>query len=165
MKYGANVNARNDINSTPLHTAVEYSHSNGLHQKKLSSENQTKFKWRKADSGKKHYEIIKLLLKNKADSNIHSQDGGMTPLHIATIINNIDMVKLLLSEGSNINAIDETSSTALHRAVASENYEITKILLENGANKNLTNRYGLTPSDISAKKNNQMITRLLDSEI
>jgi len=62
-------------------------------------------------------EIVKLLLKNKARTDI--LDGeGYTPLHIACNIGHIDILKVLLEYDANPEAVHEKSgSTSLQEAV------------------------------------------------
>ena len=47
--------------------------------------------------------------------------------------NNIDKVKLLLSQGNVANALNEDNSTPLMIAIKHERVEIAKILLESGS--------------------------------
>ncbi|MGR9101114.1 MAG: ankyrin repeat domain-containing protein [Gammaproteobacteria bacterium] len=111
-----------------------------------------------------HYKdrpLADLMLNYRADINLRTKEGGLTPLHLAVMRDDADMVKFLLSKGAAIDAKDETGSTALIRAVSAENYEITKILLKNGADKTISNQYGLTASNISQRKNNQKLNWLL----
>lgn len=42
-------------------------------------------------------------MKGKANVNAKDRDGT-TPLHLAATLNNLEMVKLLLSNGANVNA-------------------------------------------------------------
>ena len=52
-------------------------------------------------------------------SNINAADyDENTPLHIAVIKNNIEIVEILLDNGANSNAVNDNGSTPLHFAVS-----------------------------------------------
>ena len=57
-----------------------------------------------------------------------------TPLHEAIIFNNIEMVKILLQQGAEIEAKDQNSYTPLLFASYHNRIEIMEILLNHGAN-------------------------------
>lgn len=84
-----------------------------------------------AESGS-YDELFQLLNKEKdLDVNLRNGDHE-TPLHLAIEYNSIDIVRLLLDNGADMNA-DKSGYTPLYSAVGSENYEIIKLLLESGA--------------------------------
>ena len=59
---------------------------------------------------------------------------GITLLHVAARTRNLDLLRLLLREGANVNAPDEDGETPLHSAMGMEdNYEIVRVLIESGA--------------------------------
>ncbi|KAI1472363.1 ankyrin repeat-containing domain protein [Daldinia caldariorum] len=60
-------------------------------------------------------------------------DGGKTPLHAAVEKGHLDIVKMLVEAGADINAEDDMSKTPLFYARIHENKEIGEFLLENGA--------------------------------
>ncbi len=77
------------------------------------------------------YENVKILLEYHADVNFQSSIDGVTPLIAALDDKNLEIAKLLLTEGTNIdvNLQDINNSTALTKA-AYENYiDIVKLLL------------------------------------
>ena len=57
-----------------------------------------------------------------------------TPLHEAIILDNIEMVKLLLQQGAEIEVKDQNSYTPLLLASYHNRIEIMEILLNHGAN-------------------------------
>lgn len=57
---------------------------------------------------------------------------GKTPLIEAAIIGHIDIVKWLISNNADVNAVDEDGVTALDCAYANEHDEVIKYLEENG---------------------------------
>jgi ankyrin repeat protein len=64
---------------------------------------------------------------------------GQTPLHLASLANNIDRVKELIGEGADVNAQDNALHSSLLEAALNGHTEIVRLLLENGASVDLTN--------------------------
>ena len=83
-------------------------------------------------------EIAKLLLTNK------SKIKGELLLAIKSPIveSRIDMMKLLIENGANINYADENEFTPLNIAIETGDMELTKFLITNGANVNSLMPYG-----------------------
>ena len=52
----------------------------------------------------------------------------------------VDMIKLLLSAGANVNATDKWGDTALMQACSEGKFDIVKLLLASGANVNVRNK-------------------------
>ena len=57
-----------------------------------------------------------------------------TPLHAAVQVQNIEVIKYLISSGADVNAINANSHTPLHIAAEIGNFEIIKILLKRKIN-------------------------------
>jgi ankyrin repeat protein len=88
--------------------------------------------------------MVNILLKNGA--NINSQNNiGMTSLHGA-VLNpaNVDITRLLLAKGANVNLCDYKEQSPLNYAVACniDNSENIKLLLNAGADINLKDIHG-----------------------
>ena len=86
-------------------------------------------------------EEVKCLLKKgiKPSLVIASFFYQESPIVTATKINSIELVKLLLRYGANVNERDfYTQQRALWRAIFNGNIEMAKILLDAGANPNIT---------------------------
>lgn len=81
----------------------------------------------------------------------------------------MEMVKLLLDEGADINEIGiehptdprfrEDMGTALHRAVERGQEEVVGFLLERGADAGLKDPMGRTPVDLAKGKGNEKILK------
>lgn len=88
-----------------------------------------------------------LYLQIKYGSDVNEKDyDGRTPLEVAIRKKCIECVKLLVSNGANINALSR-NQTPLNMALETNNYEMTKYLLDHGAKKHLVGR-GFTAYDI-----------------
>jgi ankyrin repeat protein len=93
-------------------------------------------------------EYIDLLLGYGMDINRHwKQLYNQTPLHLAAGYNqNIDILKIFLDKGAEINAKDEDDETPLHKAAYSNfNVAISSMLIERGAEINAKDAVGRTP--------------------
>lgn len=59
---------------------------------------------------------------------------GTTLLHSASKSGNMELVRLLIQEGADVNVQDEDGESPLHGAMArSDNYNVARTLIENGA--------------------------------
>lgn len=121
LKHGADVNAKRDGLSTPLHRAVS----------------------------KGRFKAAQLLLEYMAD--VDSRDGeGKTPLHLVSSIPNHPnlgprFAQLLLKFGANVNAEDEDRATPLHYTSENKRQDVAQILLDHGAKADAKNNNLLTP--------------------
>ncbi len=126
VRHGANVNARNATETTPLFQAV------------------------KNDSSGDAEETVRVLLESKASPNL-CDENGRTPLHLAVEKENLEIVRLLVGAGADVNARSRDGFTPLsgvtHGMVDPRRFyrpdrdptkraEILKYLVENGANVN-----------------------------
>lgn len=81
--------------------------------------------------------IAQLLLDSGAQVNSQAGFYNTTPLHGAARNGSLELVKLLVSKGAKINAVDKEFSMPLAKAVQADNLEIAKFLLEHGADKTI----------------------------
>ena len=100
-------------------------------------------------------EQVKELIKNKEDLNI-LDDSGNTYLTKISQYGNIEIVKLLIKNGSDINYKERLNSyaTPIENAIYLGHTEIVKILIENNADLNIINRDGLNLKEIVKEKLN-----------
>ena len=80
--------------------------------------------------------------------NIQSKKVQTTPLHVAAHRGYIDIVKLLIDAGADVNAKEGnySKSTPLHWAAKEGNLQVVKLLVESGAELNVKdNWFNLTP--------------------
>jgi ankyrin repeat protein len=90
-----------------------------------------------------HTVMVKHLLQKGYD--ISTTDQELTALHLASGNGHLELVKLLLENGANPNAVNESNDTPLHKAVENGYLDLVKLLLENGANPNAVGESNNTP--------------------
>ncbi|MDD5020812.1 MAG: ankyrin repeat domain-containing protein [Endomicrobiaceae bacterium] len=99
--------------------------------------------------------------KSVADINANPKHGS-TPLISAVKKNNIEIAKMLIENGADINAVGGSEKkTAIFFAVSNDNVEMVKMLISKGANLNVTDDYYETPLNIAVEKGNKKMINLL----
>jgi ankyrin repeat protein len=86
---------------------------------------------------------IRSLLKQHADVNA-AQVDGMTALHWAAYLDDLESAKLLVKAGANVKATNRYGVTALSLACANGNTSLVELLLKAGADPNTTMHGGET---------------------
>ena len=81
----------------------------------------------------------------------HQDNNGKTPLHFASIYNQLDIAKILIYYGANVNLKDENGNTPLFDAVFNSrgNPDIILLLKENDADYQTPNNYGVSPKELA----------------
>ncbi|WP_342637845.1 ankyrin repeat domain-containing protein [Orientia tsutsugamushi] len=107
-------------------------------------------------------EEVKYLLSanNNIDVNIKDTDFN-TPLYCAVAKGYIEIIKLLLSHGANINSTNCSGNTPLMCSVMAENIELVKLLLSHGADVNYKNYYHLAALHYASVRDTKIIDTLL----
>lgn len=109
-----------------------------------------------------HLEVIKILLRHKADVEIEDKDGDRA-VHHAAFGDEPGVMELLAHAGADLNARNKRRQTALHIAVNKGHVGVVKTLLELGCHPSLQDSEGDTPlHDAISKKRDDMLTLLLD---
>lgn len=133
LMLGANVNARDATESTPLMGAA----------------------WRgQADA-------VKLLLANSADINARNVSNE-TPLILAAKEGHSDIVRLLLDKNPDLNAKDINGWTSLMWAAWGGYAETTKLLLSTGIRVGAKNNSDETARTLAAKRSHYDVMMMLD---
>ena len=83
------------------------------------------------------------------------------PIHAATYWNHVDIVRLLIDNGADINRANCWGATPLHYAVVCRYHDIVKVLLDNGADPKAKTHSGMMPVDIARKVKDEDLTNLL----
>jgi ankyrin repeat protein len=84
------------------------------------------------------------LLKQGVNPDAAVDNSGITALMQAARIGDVEIVKLLLNKGANVNAQAGMGTTALMNAAAIGNLEMAKTLIDKGADVNTQDAQGLT---------------------
>lgn len=161
LEAGANPNAVDNWNYTPLHEAVSKGKidvclallQHGANAELRNSENKTPLDL--ADANTKpiltgEYRKDELLeaarlgdeqrlleLLNPLNVNCHASDGRRsTPLHLASGFNRIRIVQILLQHGADVHAKDKGGLVPLHNSSSYGHLEVSQLLIKAGANVN-----------------------------
>jgi ankyrin repeat protein len=117
-------------------------------------------------------EMVKLLLEQiGADVNIKAKLGD-TPLHLVAVHSYdqaysaadkdyLEIAKLLIKYGGDIQAKNFFGNTPLHEAVKYGQLEITKLLLEHGVDINVINELGQNPLHIAIQEGHLAVFKIL----
>ena len=73
----------------------------------------------------------------------------------------IDKVRVILSEGADVNAKDKFSQTALLYASRVGNIDLVRLLVESGANLNITAKYNLSALMLAVINGHGEVVRIL----
>lgn len=107
-------------------------------------------------------ELSGLLVHSSEQINQFAPDG-FTAAGLASYFGQVNVLKLLIEKGANINlpANNQMSVYPIHSAVAAQNLEATKLLVSSGAMVNVTQANGITPLHSAAHNGNLDICRVL----
>uniref|UniRef100_UPI001AACA070 ankyrin repeat domain-containing protein n=1 Tax=Facilibium subflavum TaxID=2219058 RepID=UPI001AACA070 len=109
-----------------------------------------------------HFNAIKLLLSYGADVNIRNAFRE-TPLHLAALKWDRDIVEVLLKHGADVSAVGSRGFTPLLYAVREGDVEMAALLLDHGADVNVVGSRGFTPLLYAVREGNvEMVALLLD---
>ncbi|XP_053571098.1 transient receptor potential cation channel subfamily A member 1 [Bombina bombina] len=117
ISYGAKVDLKQTDNATALHFA--------------STQGAT--------------EIVKFMVSSYTGDKkiVDLPDGNNeTPLHKSALFDHDDLAEYLISEGANIDSVDNESRTPLLLATSCSAWKIVNLLIEKGANVTLTDNHG-----------------------
>ena len=129
LKYGADVNAKDNALGSSLHLLAEYGGD---------------------------LEVAQMLVNHEAD--VNSRDNnGKTPFHILSEswTNEGDFLNhaaLLLKHGAEVNSRDKDDQTPIHLAIARDRFKLAQLLLEHGADANAEDNNGRTPLHILSER-------------
>lgn len=126
IENGADISARTEIGSLPIHIASVGSCGND--------------------------ELIRLLIMKGSRLTVDVKDNyGNTPLHYAARSGWTEIINELLLSGSDINSLNEDAENPLHVAVKDGQREAIKLLIEKGAKVNIVDIKGNSPLHSSVK--------------
>jgi ankyrin repeat protein len=109
-----------------------------------------------AASQEGHQEVVAELLKSGADVNASVQPPaaavGRTALHVASRFGHLYIVRLLVAQGADIDAVDAGRRSALMDASGFGQVAVVKELLKLGADPDLVDAHGKTAKQLAASK-------------
>lgn len=108
--------------------------------------------------------VVKFLLQHGERVNSIDEEDNNTPLHYACMTGSLEMVKLLISKGADVDAENYVKETPLLQAVYNGNSEIVEILLKNGADVEVRTENDRTALMIAATNGNLKNVELLIKE-
>jgi ankyrin repeat protein len=139
LKSGAEINAQADMGETALFRTIDVN----------------------------NYKAAELLLKHGANPNIKETSQDWSALQCAAYYGNLSMVKLLLDNGADVNAVGKYDQTPLHwsmRAITWNNQkEIVELLIKRGVNINHVDTDGRTALQMADKRSAEGVPELLRS--
>ncbi|MGH0122561.1 UNVERIFIED_CONTAM: hypothetical protein FKN15_038111 [Acipenser sinensis] len=165
---GTDVNARNDMQYTPLLLAAEMGKLEAIkvlvsRQARLDDKlpNLNTALHLAVQSGS--LPSTKLLLEKGMDANT-AGPGDQSPLHVAAFHNKPALVELLIKAGANVNAATKESLTPLHVACQWGHADVTQRLIQCKADINAKDKHSKTPLHFAAAQGNgEMVKQLLKS--
>merc|ERR1711974_459632 len=107
-----------------------------------------------------NYQEVTDILQHDA-SRVNELSHGFGAVHWASRINDLKMVKLLISLGSDIHLRDEYGNTCLHLACSSGAKDVASYLLSINFPVNVTNSAGETPMHVAGFSGQKMLQLLL----
>ncbi len=91
----------------------------------------------------------------------YSQSSNYSPLHWAASQGYVEMMKVLVDKGYDINLQDASGFTPLHYAVAAGSFDGVEYLVDRGADVYLVNNQNITPMTLAAQAGEQKIVDFL----
>ena len=111
-------------------------------------------------SQKCHLDIVKLLIKSKAQVNIKSVYGN-TPIHIAAVKGHVEVVKCLVENGALLDSENKNGETSLSLAIKNEKQPVVDYLTARAENEIPKETYSnKDPCVICWKPKNQLFVLL-----
>ena len=168
LGHGANINDIGEKHGTPLHVAAKGGHDD-MAEFLLFHGAEIDFK--NMDGNSPLYfamnfpKIMKLLIRHGANVNDRNNEG-FTPLHTAVSKGKEDAVKVLLRNGSDIDALRTSNfnyqqESSLHMAVRNDDFTMVQLFIHYNANINVKSGLGHTPLVLSITLNRTKISEIL----
>ncbi|MBF0206123.1 MAG: ankyrin repeat domain-containing protein [Oligoflexia bacterium] len=111
-----------------------------------------------------YWAMVEILLDKKINID-GREENNLTPLGIAIIRNNQDLVRILLEKGADINAQMQDGKTPLMLASENNYEDIFSQLLQAGANPEITNSNGKNLRNVTTNNQNKNIQDILDKKV
>lgn len=169
LQRGADIHARGNDGATPLDDAcwkghkdvVELLISRGANTQmvdyNLWSPIRTAVTYENLD-------IVEILLNTNPANISKGDEGGETPLHVASWKGNIDIMNLLIERGADIDKPDDGRETPLHTASRWGRERAVRLLLKEKAKTDRTNNDGETPLHVASRRGHESVVAVLVKE-
>ena len=166
IKYGADVNKGNDINTRPIHNSA-YRETTEIAKilidngAELNVENESAQIPLISACEKMNFEMVKLFLENGANPNLENKKS-FYPLFVSThgATASPEITKLLIKHGADVNKGNDINTRPIHNAPFRETTEIAQILIANNAELNVENESAQVPLISACEKNNFEMVKL-----
>jgi ankyrin repeat protein len=125
--------------------------------------------------------VMRMLLEKGANAGLAIKNGG-TPLMLAVgggparaqeeeVVDKagradlIEVMKIILDAGADVNAINDQDNTALHLAAQRGSDRVVQYLISRGAKFDVKNKQGKTPIEIAPKRTAELLAKLTNSSV
>ena len=122
--------------------------------------------------------VMRMLLDKGANAGLAIKNGG-TPLMLASgggtartqeeeVVDKagradpVEVVKMILDAGADINAVNDQENAAVHLAAQRGNDKVVQYLVSRGARLDLKNKQGKTPGEAAPKRTAELIAKLMN---
>jgi ankyrin repeat protein len=88
-------------------------------------------------------------------ANVNWQDEenyNSTPLHVVSIFGSVEIARMLIDAGADLNVQDKDGWTPLHDSARFGIVEIVRMLIDAGANKDIQNNAGKLPYELATNQ-------------
>ena len=110
--------------------------------------------------------VDKLIRKGLYIDEIGSRKYGYgSPLHLAVRVGHLDIAKLLLKRGAQVDVLDPDDLTPLHNAAWNGNLEMTQLLLEAGADIEASTYDGDTPLKLAQNNDQAQVAEFIQAKL
>ncbi|XP_067908850.1 fibronectin type 3 and ankyrin repeat domains protein 1 [Heterodontus francisci] len=168
IKFGADVNQKNDIGKDSLMLACFAGHLDVV--KCLRRFGAT---WESRDNGGssamhwatdgEHLHVIEWMINDGCKVDITDGHSLWTPLmRVAALSGNVKIASLLIKAGANVNIQDKMGKTPLMVAVLNSQDNLVQLLLKNGADPSVTNEYGTSILEMAKSFSTENVISLLE---
>ncbi len=105
--------------------------------------------------------FVSKLIELGADINVVSEDRGYTPVMDAVWRGNLDITKILVNKGAELNTINKEGQTNLVLAVGADKTDIVKILAKHGADPDIKDQMGMSAYGYATLFRKEKIVQIL----
>ena len=105
--------------------------------------------------------VKRWLSNNKVDVNVKDYINERSGIHYAALNGRVDVVKVLLQNGADVNDVDVLEWTALHCAAKKGHVGVVKVLIQNGADVNAVDEEKSTALHYAARYGHVDVAKVL----